>query len=149
MTFGEREMAHPKVFNTVRLKRSADIHCPFCGEILAADAGLSCEHLLYIISGETFVSRTDRFDTLLGLQPGEGDLWPEFGATDRARFGEPYDAANKVRERLPDTMEFELYGPTASTFIGFAFRDDDLNRGGVDSKSARMKKKPITIKRRK
>ncbi len=111
------------------------IHCPFCGKALQSYEQVSCKHLLYIISSGNYVSRTDRYDKLLGLAPGTGEAYPEFSAEERTRLGDPHNAACKVLEKLPAGLEFEIYGPTDSTFIGFAALDDELCGWGVAHKS--------------
>lgn len=111
------------------------VHCPFCGEALAPDEGLSCKHLLYIISAGNFVSRSDRFDQALGLALGDGDFWPEFGIEDKSKFGDPHVAACKVLETLPAHLEFQIDGPTDSVLIGFAALDEELCGFGKDHKS--------------
>lgn len=114
---------------------SQPIHCPFCGEALLPNEQESCKHLLYIIAAGNFITRSARFNKLLGQEPGESDCWPEFGRVDKVRFGSPDEAATKVREALTAFVEFEIWSLTDAASIGFAALDEELAAPGYCGQS--------------
>lgn len=129
--------------NTVVLESwyAQPIHCPFCGAPLRPDEDVSCKHLLYVISGGDFVARSRRFDTLLGIEPGEGACWPFFSNDEKQRFGKPLDVANRVREQLVASLEYQIYDPGDATCIGYAALDEELCGWGLDHQSPYEKSK--------
>lgn len=126
-----------KTNNTVVLEGwyAQPVHCPFCGapHIPAHDEW--CKHLLYVISDGDFVVRSRRFDILLGIEPGEDVCGPFFSDDERQRFGKPSDAADRVREQLVASLEYQITDPGDTTYIGYAALDEELCGWGVDHQS--------------
>lgn len=96
------------------------IHCPFCGSPLAPPETDVCKHLLYIIHGGNFIARDVRFDLALGIVPGSGDWWPEFGGDEKAKYGSPHMAAQSVLANFVNSIEYQLEDPGDVALIGFA-----------------------------
>lgn len=125
-----------KIENSITLCNwyAQPIHCPFCGEAMEPDEGLSCKHLLYVIAAGNFISRTERFDQLLNEEFGESDGWPEFLTSDINQIGDPYEVANKIRNKF-ESVEFDIQTPTDGTFIGYAAFFEELCAFGKDHAS--------------
>lgn len=123
--------------NTVTLDAwyAQPVHCPFCGEAIAPVDGASCKHMLYIIGDGNFLYRSEQFDRLIGIVPGEGPCWPEFSTSEKNSLGNPHDVATRVREQLVASMEFEIRNPSDSTHIGYAALDEELCGWGIDHMS--------------
>lgn len=82
--------------------------------------------MLYIIASENFIQRAERFDRVAKLEQGESVLWPEFSLDDNAKYGKPYDVAQKVLSELSSSVEYEIVDPSDSVFIGFAPLEEEL-----------------------
>lgn len=111
------------------------IHCPFCGHALEPIEEVSCKHLLYVAAAGNFLYRSQRFDEKLGEMFGVSEGRPDFDLNDKKNIGAPYDLAKKVRAEFPPSIEFEIVGPTDSSFVGYAALDDELCVFGRDHQS--------------
>lgn len=111
------------------------IHCPFCGEALWPSDGASCKHLLYIISAGNFVGREARFDMRLSANDYVDTNWPEFCREEIHKYGQPYDVANRIRQTFTNSVEYEIQGPTDSSYVCFASLDEELCGWGYSHQS--------------
>ena len=111
------------------------IHCPFCGASLDPPEQDACKHLLYIIHGGNFITRSARFDRALGIEPESGDWWPEFGTEEKERFGKPHMVVNAVRDHFVNSIEYHIDDPGDVCLIGFAALDEELCGWGIRHQS--------------
>lgn len=114
--------------NCVRFENwyAQPIHCPFCGQALEPTNEVSCKHLLNVIAAGNFLYRSNRFDETLAHLFCASEGWPDFDLSDKKNIGASYDVANKVRAEFSPSVEFEIAGPTDSSFIAYAALDNEL-----------------------
>jgi hypothetical protein len=101
------------------------LHCPFCGakaidpESETSPLANLCKHVLFVAHDEAFEIRSDKFNSLMGIEGIEDD---------DIELGEKgYDGFTD-QVVLADSIKFAIYTPAPSFFgayIGFAPSEDE------------------------
>jgi hypothetical protein len=108
------------------------IHCPFCGAPHTPPDISPCRHMLYIIFGENFMFRSDRFDLASGVSKKDNEWWPEFSSDDVKKYGKPLDVVKATAEKFSNFTEYQVDSISDTAHIGYANLEAEICGWGLN-----------------